>query len=651
MSINLNDVLTDSAEKALLEQKEDGSMLSGYNGPYFHPETPIRNTSHWLVSFLKAYNITGEEKYLKASERCINYLVENKPEFNYCQRTFKGKDKCNGLIGPAWVMEAFLIASKEINRRDLSDLASDIFCLHEFDEKLGLWHRREIDGEILSIDWTFNHQLWFAAIGSMFDKKLYPKIHNQIKIFIEKLPVNFGIYKSGLIWHPVSKIPLKIESFERFLELFKNLIINKEKNINKAIGYHQFNLYAFAILKENYPNLSFWQSKKFQKALKFIESEEYEKGLINNKFGFDYNVAGIEMAHTLKVFKKNSEELQKYWLKKQFQRNYDFEKKMLCKNTDDPETLSARIYEATRLDSIVLNIITEKPFVSVIVPVYNDLERIKVCIECLLNQSYPKDKYEIIIIDNNSSDSTPEIIKKYPVKLLFEKEIQSSYAARNRGIRESKGEIIIFTDSDCQPAENWIENGIATLYSEKADLIAGKVSFIFSDKNDIFEICDSLEHMQQEYSVKFGGSAATANLFSKRNIFNEIGFFPDNVKSGGDGIWTYNASAKGFKLIYCQNAEVFHPTRKKDDILKKKLRIGYGSISASINKKRSLLGIIFILIRDFIPPIRIKLDKINTKKTASLLLKIYLVKWLCSLYFNFGKLLYIKDTIFQKIKR
>ena len=108
---------------------------------------------------------------------------------------------------------------------------------------------------------------------------------------------------------------------------------------------------------------------------------------------------------------------------------------------------------------------------------------------------------------------------------------------------------------------------------------------------------------------------------------------------------------RGFKIAYCQNAEVFHPTRKKKDILKKKLRIGYGSIPALINKKKSLLNIIFISIRDLIPPMRIESDKINTKKTASLLLKIYFAKWLGSLYFNFGKLLYIKDVIFQKIKK
>jgi len=650
LMMELYNILIQSAEQALKKQVEDGAMPSGHNGPYFHPETSIRNTAHWLIAFLKVYKITNEKKYLIASEKCLEYLIKNKPRYNYCHRFsegFGGGDKCNGLIGPSWVMEAFLEFSREFKRKDLSEVASEIFLLHKFDEKLGLWHRREIDGKILPIDWTFNHQLWFASLGSMFDKNLYPEIHKQVEIFIEKITENFNIYSNGLIWHPVAKISLNFKGLKDFLAKIKSLTIDNEKNVNKAIGYHQFNLYAFSILKNNYPEISFWQSEKFRKALKFIESEEYEKGLINNKYGFDYNVAGIEMAYILKVFKKDSEELQKKWLEKQFKRNYDFRSNILCKNTDDSETLSARIYEATRLDNIDLELNLELPFVSVIVPVYNDPERIKICIEKLLEQSYPKERYEIIIIDNNSSDDTVDIIKKYPVKLLHEKDIQSSYAARNKGVKEAKGEIIAFTDSDCHPAKEWLENGVRAMQSEKADLVAGKVSFIFSDKNDSFEICDSIEHMQQKDTVMRGGSAATANLFVRKNIFNEIGFFP-NVKSGGDGAWTHNASKKGYKIVYYSNAEVFHPTRKKKEILEKKIRIGYSNIPALINKNKNWTKIIFSLFLGFLPPVRINLSKIKVKKTMSLVLVVYYAKWLGHTYYNIGKLLYIKDKILFK---
>src|SRR3990170_3006911 len=103
------------------------------------------------------------------------------------------------------------------------------------------------------------------------------------------------------------------------------------------------------------------------------------------------------------------------------------------------------------------------PKISVIVPVYNDAQRIGKCIESLLQQTYPHEKYEVIIIDNGSTDETREVIKKYPVKLLIEDKIQSSYAARNKGIKNAKGEVIAFTDSDCIPGNDWIERGVANL--------------------------------------------------------------------------------------------------------------------------------------------------------------------------------------------
>jgi len=354
----LEDFLTQSATQALTFPKKDGSMPPGYNGPHHHPETPIRNTCHWLITFLKVYEITNDKKFLKASEKCINYILKEKSKYKYNlpHRNIEGKDQCNGLIGPAWTMEALIIASKQLNRKDLSDLASEICLLHKFDENKGLWHRTEVDGKDLNIDWTFNHQLWFAAIGSMLDKEQYSEVHRQVQIFIDKLNKNFSTYKNGLIWHKVALVPFSIKGLKAILSSIKIITIKKKRDIYRAIGYHQFNLYAFGILKEHYPNISFWNSEKIKKALTFLKTEEFEKGLEDNKYGFDYNVAGIEVAYVLQQFEEDSKDLQKYWLKEQLKRNYDFKNNMLSKNTEDGLTLAARLYEATRLRDISLKL-------------------------------------------------------------------------------------------------------------------------------------------------------------------------------------------------------------------------------------------------------------------------------------------------------
>ena len=85
--------------------------------------------------------------------------------------------------------------------------------------------------------------------------------------------------------------------------------------------------------------------------------------------------------------------------------------------------------------------------ISVILPVYNAEQTIGPCIESLLDQDFPKDQCERIVVDNNSTDGTKDRIQRYNVNCTVESEIQTSYAARNRGIREAVGEVLTFIGS------------------------------------------------------------------------------------------------------------------------------------------------------------------------------------------------------------
>lgn len=100
-------------------------------------------------------------------------------------------------------------------------------------------------------------------------------------------------------------------------------------------------------------------------------------------------------------------------------------------------------------------------FVSIIVPVYNGSRTIDALLTSLLALDYPADRHEILIVDNKSTDDTRERIRRYPVTLLEETEIQSSYAARNRGIEAAKGEILAFTDADCVVEPTWLKRLLA----------------------------------------------------------------------------------------------------------------------------------------------------------------------------------------------
>jgi len=117
----------------------------------------------------------------------------------------------------------------------------------------------------------------------------------------------------------------------------------------------------------------------------------------------------------------------------------------------------------------------ENPKVSVIIPVYNGEKTLKQCLDSVLNQTYKN--YEVIAIDNCSTDKTKDIIKKFQsknekVSYVFERR-RSRGAARNAGIKVAKGEIIAITDGDCVVPENWIEELTKPIIYENETAVMG----------------------------------------------------------------------------------------------------------------------------------------------------------------------------------
>jgi len=204
----LHDTLFQAASVALDEQDSaTGAMPAGHNGPWGDPETPVRNTGHWAITFLECYERTGEDRFREAAEDAVSYLLrpEARPggaTFHHRQST--DKDRCNGLIGQAWTIEALVVAADGFDRPDLIELAEEVFLTHPFEEDLAAWHPVELDGTVQPIDMTFNHQLWFAAAGGLLAD--HPKsgdaVDRQVRRYLDELEANLNVMDNGLVYHP-----------------------------------------------------------------------------------------------------------------------------------------------------------------------------------------------------------------------------------------------------------------------------------------------------------------------------------------------------------------------------------------------------------------------------------------------------------------
>ena len=215
--------------------------------------------------------------------------------------------------------------------------------------------------------------------------------------------------------------------------------------------------------------------------------------------------------------------------------------------------------------------------ISVIVPVFNEEESIATLLQGLQSQIQPLDSFEVLLVDNGSSDGTLSVIQDFKLQgklnvRILQQLNRSSYAARNTGITESlSSHLVVFVDADCVPDPGWLINGIHAMENMNADLVGGHVEFKYSDRPSSAEIVDSFTTLQMQHGIEVGGFCRTANLFVKRSVFDTIGLFRE-VQSGEDIRWTKQATDSGLRLVFAKEAIVSHPARDWYAMIKRSSR-------------------------------------------------------------------------------
>jgi len=244
--------------------------------------------------------------------------------------------------------------------------------------------------------------------------------------------------------------------------------------------------------------------------------------------------------------------------------------------------------------------------VSVIIPTYNDWNRLSLCLNALSGQTFSKDGFEVIVVNNNPDDTTPsELAFNDNCKIITENK-PGSYAARNAALKIAKGEIIGFTDSDCIPDKNWIKNAVEYLANNSTcSRIAGRIEMFFSSSNPgIAELYDKLYAFNQKRYVEGAGTSVTANTFTYKYVFDKVGYFNNDLMSGGDYSWGTLAQKYGYKIDYVENVVVNHPARETlKDLIKKEKRVG-GSQAIFLKKNTSTFDNITAFIKELRPRVR-----------------------------------------------
>jgi cellulose synthase/poly-beta-1,6-N-acetylglucosamine synthase-like glycosyltransferase len=203
---------------------------------------------------------------------------------------------------------------------------------------------------------------------------------------------------------------------------------------------------------------------------------------------------------------------------------------------------------------------TGKPHVSVIVPHYEDLGGLAICLAALEAQTYPRADFEIVIADNNSPcglDAVERVIAgRAKLVSVLEK---GAGPARNGAVAASRGEVLAFIDSDCVAEPQWLAEGLAGL--ERFDLVGGRVRVLVGDPQHMTpaEAFERVFAFDFDTYINRKGFTGAGNMFCRREVFERTGAFGVGLSEDVD--WSRRAVARGARLGYVAEAAIGHPAR------------------------------------------------------------------------------------------
>ncbi len=224
--------------------------------------------------------------------------------------------------------------------------------------------------------------------------------------------------------------------------------------------------------------------------------------------------------------------------------------------------------------------IKEYPRVSIIVPAYNEGKNIKNTLERLIDLEYPKDKLEIIVVDDGSKDNTYEIAKEYEEKYnfikVYKKENGGKSSALNYGIKRSSGEIIVTLDADSIPEKDSLIKMLKYMYYYNADIVVPAIQIISTKKLiEKYQYIDYVIHNFSRMVIdKMNSIFIASGPFSvfRRSVFEKIGLF-DEKNISEDMEIALRAQKNNFKIKFCP--EVIIKTVPPDNfksLLKQRVR-------------------------------------------------------------------------------
>jgi len=212
--------------------------------------------------------------------------------------------------------------------------------------------------------------------------------------------------------------------------------------------------------------------------------------------------------------------------------------------------------------------IDDFPKVSIIIPVKDQPKDLAECLESLYNLDYPKDRLEIIVVDDGSRKRVADIITSSDIQIIRREESAGPAACRNTGAESARGDIFAFLDADCMAGEKWLKEIIPFFKAAKVGAVGGYLDGYYKDSFlDRYEQVSSSLNMGKrlllEGKTESSFYVPTANMLVTREAFQAVGGFKEEMRIGEDVDFCWRLRNFGHSLLYVPFGSVAHKHRAK----------------------------------------------------------------------------------------
>ncbi len=290
------------------------------------------------------------------------------------------------------------------------------------------------------------------------------------------------------------------------------------------------------------------------------------------------------------------------------------------------------------------------PLISVVIPHYNDLDNLRLCLFLLERQTLPRSRFEIVVADNNSVCGIKAVIDLCgPDVKVVPAPVQGAAAARNAALESTRGAVYAFIDSDCRPAQNWLEEGLKAL--ENTDVVGGRVDVDFANptRPTAVEAFEAVFAFDFKRYIEKEGFTGTGNMFVRRATFERVGLFRNGLSEDKD--WSRRAMAIGLKITYCGNVVVSHPARRSwEELARKTRRVVRETVELKRAEKTGAGAWVIYLFKILASPFIHAFKVIFSRKIHGAALKfatigvLFRLRWSRAIWFAQGLLLGTGDT-------